>query len=125
MMRLRSLVVGRGPSRLRLLGIAVLALLAVGSASGAAPDDAFIADHCASCHDGTSKKGRLDLIGLAFSPNDPANLAVWIKVHDRVKAGEMPPRGEERPDPARQKGFVEGLARSIAAAERAALAGEG
>ena len=37
----------------------------------------------------------------------------------------MPPKSEERPDAARQKEFVEGLARSIASAERAALAGEG
>ena len=37
----------------------------------------------------------------------------------------MPPRGKARPDADRQKAFVEGLARSIVAAERAALAGEG
>ena len=37
----------------------------------------------------------------------------------------MPPRTRARPDAARQKGFVEGLARSIVAAERAALDGEG
>jgi hypothetical protein len=104
-------------------------ILIVGRLAGAgelaSPDVAFVIDHCTSCHDGVTKKGRLDLTALAFAPNDPANLAVWIKVHDRVKAGEMPPKGEERPDAARQKGFVEGLARSIASAERAALAGEG
>ena len=105
-----------------------LVLLAARSGDAVAsdgPDDAFVVDHCTSCHDGASKKGRLDLTALAFAPNDPANLAVWIKVHDRVKAGEMPPKGQDRPDPARQKAFVEGLARSIASAERAALAGEG
>ena len=37
----------------------------------------------------------------------------------------MPPRSRARPDADRQKAFVEGLARSIVAAERAALAGEG
>ena len=124
----RSLGNGRGQSRLRRLGIAALILLMgqlAGAVEPAAPDDAFVIDHCTSCHDAASKKGRLDLTALAFAPNDPANLAVWIKVHDRVKAGEMPPKGEERPDAARQKAFVERLARSIASAERAALAGEG
>ena len=128
MMRHRSLVDGRGRSRLRLLGLAVLAVLAVRSAGAvapAAPDDAFVSDYCTSCHNDVSKKGRLDLTGLEFDASDPANLAVWIKVHDRVKAGEMPPRGKARPDADRQKAFVEGLARSIVAAERAALAGEG
>ncbi len=72
-----------------------------------------------------NSKGRLDLGRLAFAPNDSANLAVWIKVHDRVKAGEMPPASRARPDATRRKTFLEGLAKSITAAERAALAGEG
>ena len=105
--------------------LALLAVRPAGAVESAAPDDAFVSDYCTSCHNDVSKKGRLDLTGLAFDPSDPANLAVWIKVHDRVKAGEMPPRSRARPDAARQKAFVEGLARSIVAAERAALAGEG
>ena len=124
----RSLANGRSGSRLRLLGLAVLALFAArpaGAAEPAAPDKAFVGDHCTSCHNAEDKKGRLDLTGLAFDPKDPANLAVWVKVHDRVTAGEMPPRSRPRPDAARQKAFVEGLAQSIVAAERAALAGEG
>jgi Protein of unknown function (DUF1587)/Planctomycete cytochrome C len=133
MMRHRSLGDGRGRFRrgrfrLRFLGLAVLALLGVVSASAAAtdaPDEAFISKHCTNCHNDVSRKGQLDLTGLEFDASDPANRAVWIKVHDRVKAGEMPPRGKARPDPDRQKSFVEGLARSIVSAERAELAGEG
>lgn len=37
----------------------------------------------------------------------------------------MPPKTRSRPDAKRQGAFVEGLARSIVDAERAALAGEG
>jgi hypothetical protein len=103
----------------------LLALFADPTAAAAAPDRAFIGDHCANCHNETDKRGRLDLTGLAFAPNDPANLAVWVKVHDRVTAGEMPPRNRPRPDTARQQAFVAELARAIVAAERAALAGEG
>ena len=128
MMRQRSLGDGRVSSHLRRLGIAVLILLGgrpAGAVAASGPDDAFVIDHCASCHDAASKKGRLDLTSLAFTPNDPANLAIWVKVHDRVKAGEMPPRDQDRPDAARLKVFVEGLARSIADTERASLAGEG
>ena len=127
-MRHRSLADPRGASRLRLLGLAVLALLAAppaGAAEPPAPDKAFVRDYCTSCHNETDRKGRLDLAHLAFDPKDSANLAVWVKVHDRVKAGEMPPKSRPRPDAARQKAFVEGLAQSIVAAERAALAGEG
>ena len=72
-----------------------------------------------------SKKGRLDLTGLAFDASDPANRSVWIKVHDRLKAGEMPPKDKERPDADRRKAFIEGVSRLIVSAERAELAGEG
>ncbi len=91
----------------------------------AAPDKIFVRDYCSKCHNDVDKKGRLDLTGLTFDPKDPANLAIWIKVHDRLKAGEMPPKSRVRPDAARQKTFVDGLAESIDASEKEALAGEG
>ena len=127
-MRQRLLAAWRSALRRWLLGLSVLAVFEVqpvGADELAAPDDAFVSDYCASCHNDVSKKGRLDLTSLAFDPSDSANLAVWIKVHDRLKAGEMPPRNRPRPDATRQSAFVEGLARSIVDAERAALAGEG
>jgi hypothetical protein len=114
-----------GACRFRLLGVAVVALVAAPPAGAAEVDKAFISDHCASCHNDTDKKGRLDLTRLAFDPADAASLAVWVKVHDRVQAGEMPPASRRRPDAARQAAFIDGLAQSIVAAERAALAGEG
>ncbi len=113
---------------LRLLGLAALALLAArpaGAAEPVAPDQGFLHDYCTTCHNGVDKKGRLDLIGQAFDPKDSANLAVWVKVHDRVQAGEMPPRSRARPDAARRQTFVKDLAQSIVAAEQAALGGEG
>src|SRR4051812_40932620 len=124
----RPLANGRSGSRVWLLGLAVLVLFTAhpaGAAEPTAPDRAFVIDHCTGCHNAEDKKGRLDLTTLAFDPKDAANLAVWVKVHDRVAAGEMPPRSRPRPDPTGQKVFVEGVARSIVAAERAALAGEG
>jgi hypothetical protein len=81
----------------------VLALPAtrpLGAAEPAAPGQSFVRDQCTRCHNGVDKKGRLDLANLAFAPNDPATRAAWIKVHDRVTAGEMPPMGRPRPDAA-------------------------
>lgn len=124
-MRHRPFADGRNSPRQWLLRLAVLALFAARPAGAAEPDQAFVRDHCAGCHNAEDKKGRLDLTTLAFDPKDSANLAVWVRVHDRVAAGEMPPKSRPRPDAAAQKGFVEGVAKSIVAAERAALAGEG
>ena len=95
-MRSRLFADRPGASGLRLLGLAVLALVAARPAGAAGPGKAFLGDHCTSCHNETAKKGRLDLTRLAFDPNDAANLAVWVKVHDRVQAGEMPPATRRR-----------------------------
>jgi hypothetical protein len=48
---------------------------------------AFLEKHCYGCHDATAKKAGLDLTSLK-----PTDTARWIKVHDRIEAGEMPPR---------------------------------
>src|SRR5436853_311603 len=90
-----------GPTPPGVLGLAVLALLAARPARAAepvTPDKAFTGDHCTGCHNAEDKRGRLDLTTLAFDPKDAANLAVWVRVHDRVAAGEMPPRSRPRPD---------------------------
>ena len=99
----------RNLPRLILLGLTMMTLTAAGSARSAepaAPDKVFVRDHCAGCHNADDKKGRLDLTALAFDPKDSATLAVWVKVHDRVAAGEMPPR--KKPDAAARKGFLAG-----------------
>jgi hypothetical protein len=107
------------------LCLTVLVLFAVSPAAAAAPDKIFLNDHCVGCHSAEVKKGGLDLTALRLDATVPADLSLWIRIHDRVTAGEMPPRSRPRPDAARQKAFVDGLANSIVAAERAALAGEG
>src|SRR5947207_3553573 len=89
---------------------AVLLARQVRAAEPAAPDKAFLGDHCTSCHNAEDKKGRLDLTTLAFDPKNPADLAVWVRVHDPVAAGEMPPKSRPRPGGAGQKAFLEGLA---------------
>ena len=35
--------------------------------------------------------GGLDLTSIKYSPENPDNFLLWVKVHDRVQAGEMPP----------------------------------
>jgi hypothetical protein len=74
----------------------MLTLMAVSAAAREEPPE-FFAAHCFACHDGVEKKGGLDMTDLAFAPEGPENFAVWRKVHDRVAAGEMPPRGRPRP----------------------------
>src|SRR2546422_10822528 len=58
----------------------------------------FLEAHCYACHNTQTKKGDLDLTALKLDLDDPKAFATWVKVHDRVLDGEMPPKGMPRPD---------------------------
>lgn len=42
-------------------------------------------------------KGSLDLTALSFDLSDPSIRERWIRIHDRIKDGEMPPKVEDLP----------------------------
>lgn len=97
---------------------------------GTAPQAAFSGgdftdNYCANCHDAERKKGGLDLTTLPFAPDDPANFARWVKVHDRLVAHEMPPKKEDQPEPSELTAFLGRLTGALTAAERASYAREG
>src|SRR5688500_17193084 len=76
-------------------GLAVAARGAAGLAAEGEPA-AFIDRYCSGCHNDVDREGGLDLTSLA-PPRGGENLLTWIKVHDRVQDGEMPPREKKRP----------------------------
>ena len=83
----------------------------------------FFARHCTECHDTETKKGGLDLTSLNKDFADRENFARWVKVHDRIASGEMPPKKKARPVAGEVLSVTRGLADALAAAERAQLAG--
>ena len=95
--------------------------------AGLAEADAlgFLDRYCSSCHNDVDQEGGLDLTSLKFSPADSANFLTWVKVHDRVHAGEMPPKEKKRPAAAALNSFVDGLASSLTAVEQQKTAVEG
>lgn len=125
----------------RLLAVAVLLLPATFAAAAPAavatvpvPSRAFIDQHCVSCHDADTKEGGLDLTALPFdaAPDSAGGSAgthdsfhTWIRVHDRIAAGEMPPADEARPAKADIATITSALDRWLIAteAERIAVAG--
>jgi hypothetical protein len=86
---------------------------------------AFVDRHCSSCHNDVDKESGLDLTSLKYAPNDPANFLTWVKVHDRVQAGEMPPKEKKRPEAADVTAFVKGVGSALVATERAVIARDG
>ena len=95
------------------------------AAASAPATAAFTEKYCAKCHNDVDPEAGLDLTALAYAPNDPANFRRWVDVHDRLVAGEMPPKDKRRPEPAELTAFLNGLAGSLTAAERRTTAHDG
>ena len=83
-----------------LLRAAVLFALAVVAPAASAADArlrGFLESHCLECHDASAKKGGLDLDTLPLTMDHPEHFRLWERVHDRIAAGEMPPKPNELP----------------------------
>ncbi|HVV74090.1 MAG TPA: DUF1592 domain-containing protein, partial [Verrucomicrobiae bacterium] len=86
---------------------------------------AFIESHCVECHDADTRKGGLDLSELEFKVQDPATFSKWVKVDDRVAAGEMPPKKKPRPGARELKAFTNELSSALLVVDRARVTKEG
>lgn len=80
-------------------------------ASAATPPaiSTFFDQHCVECHDADLKKGGLDLTALKFDLNDPLLFEKWVKIHDSVADGEMPPKKKPRPEAKLVDTFLDAL----------------
>lgn len=70
-----------------------------------APVAAFLKRHCSDCHAGPDAEAGLDLTSLRFDREAPAGDRPWMRVLDRVAAGEMPPPEASQPTPAEVASF--------------------
>lgn len=52
----------------------------------------YLETHCFDCHDSTTKKGGLNLEALPIQFDAAGPFEIWVQVHDRIAAGEMPPK---------------------------------
>lgn len=110
----------------RLPGLLALLLACSCRCYAASPEvGAFIKKNCAECHDADTQKGDLDLTSLKFNLDDPKNFARWVLVHDRVSAGEMPPKKKAKPVPAELAKFTSSLTDALSTADNERAAREG
>ena len=117
------------PLRPPFLALLLFAPASILAAAETGPVAAFISKTCVDCHGPDTQEGgvRLDTLpldakGLAASPEA---LHTLIRVHDRVRDGEMPPKDAEQPAPEARKAFVAAVAPAITAGETEAAAGTG
>lgn len=86
---------------------------------------AFLEANCSSCHNSKTKKGNLDVTALKWELNDAQTFATWVKIHDRVSDGEMPPKAAPQPDEAARAAFLKSLSASLTTADAARIRREG
>jgi hypothetical protein len=60
----------------------------------------LLAKYCYECHGGKKPKGGLSLEARKDDPGIDKDRAVWEKVMENLKSGEMPPREKPQPTPA-------------------------
>lgn len=69
----------------------------------------FLEENCMECHDSDVNKGDLDLTTLSTDGSDAAALKKWVRVFDRVAAGEMPPPKKKQPEQDAVQDFMAAL----------------
>ena len=106
--------------------IAATALCGVAAAEEAPKGSAqFFDQYCSDCHY-EDKSGDLDLSVLTYEPGNRDNLATWVRLLDRVSAGEMPPKKrKERPAPADVANFTQSISTSVTGFENEVTARDG
>lgn len=82
------------------------------------PPATFFSSHCVECHDSTTKAGGLDLTSLKLEPSNAENFARWVKIHDRIESGEMPPKKQPRPPASETASVLKSLRQSLIEAEK-------
>src|SRR5262247_1780640 len=85
----------------------------------------FMEANCFTCHDSKSKKGNLDLTSLKFDSTDPKPYALWVRIHDRVRDREMPPKEMPQPEDDARAEFLKAVAQPLIDADQARTRREG
>src|SRR3954453_8755092 len=108
------------PRHVKNLVAGCLAALLAGTAHSSAADELgsvqqeFFNKHCADCHDASAKEGGLDLAALSRDQSDGETLRRWVRIYDRVSAGEMPPKDARQPQAEAKRAFLASLAPTLA-----------
>jgi hypothetical protein len=112
---------------MRLLAGRIVVLLCCLSSAEllAGPRDAFLRQHCIDCHGPFAQEAGLRVDQLPEKLADPDHLARWVRLWDRVAAGEMPPSDAEQPSAAERQAFVTSLQQDLLEADRKLLADDG
>jgi hypothetical protein len=80
---------------------------------------------CVHCHGGEKPDAGLNLAQLKFDLSDPRAFSTWVRVHDKLEAGEMPPPDADQPSPDERRAALGALHKTLHAASVAQQKAEG
>lgn len=80
----------------------------------------FFASYCNNCHGDGADEGGLSLRDLGADLREVGTFAKWERIFDRVRDGEMPPKGETQPSDADRSAFAGILGASLTKAHASA-----
>jgi len=89
--------------------ICAVGVSAADSLELAAATRPFLTAYCIGCHGRDTQESGLRLDTLDTDLTDDSLSASWIRVHDKIAAGEMPPPDAERPAPEARVAFLRQL----------------
>src|SRR6185503_15427525 len=81
--------------------------------------------HCVECHGEEVRKRDLRLDALPRDLAKAESFAAWVKVHDKIESGEMPPAKRERPPKEDSAAVLRLLKKDLRKADLARRQGEG
>lgn len=103
----------------------VVAFPALAIAQSPAEVGSLVSATCLDCHGGDKPDAGLDLAKLKFDLTDRRTFATWVRVHDKLSAGEMPPPDADQPAPEVRRGAVAKLHEQLTAASLTQQQAEG
>ena len=83
----------------------------------------LVSENCLDCHSGADAEANFDLQNLTAQSLDARSLPSWIKAHDRVAAGEMPP--DDRLSKEDREQYLSALFPSLVKLDKAIVQQEG
>lgn len=83
------------------------------------PGSKFFETYCHACHADGVAEGGLELSKIGRDLEDPKTMAIWVRIHDRIRDKEMPPPDADQPTDEDRAAFLESFAKPIALAHAA------
>ncbi len=78
---------------------------------------ALIDKSCIGCHHPPNPPSGIDLTSLTFHLTDTHTFDTWVRIHDAVRDGVMPPGGSKALQPAERAAFLKAIAEPMNAHE--------